>query len=87
MASYYYNTSEWKQLRQACLKRDNYTCQKCGKTGKEYTGFRDKNKLIAHHIMERKNGGKDELKNLETLCQNCHRLTDHFYPESFSIKG
>jgi len=52
-----------ENLRIACLMRDQYTCQQCGK---------QKVVLQAHHILYREHGGKDTLSNLLTLCEACH---------------
>jgi len=52
-----------ENLRLACLMRDNFACQKCGR--KETT-------LSAHHIVWTSKGGKDSIYNLITLCENCH---------------
>jgi 5-methylcytosine-specific restriction endonuclease McrA len=52
-----------ENLRIACLMRDGYTCQQCGKGGI---------RLQAHHIVYREHGGKDTLSNLLTLCETCH---------------
>lgn len=48
----------------ACLNRDSYTCQHC-KT--------KKGALHAHHIVYRSQGGSDDLENLITLCEQCHK--------------
>jgi RRXRR protein/HNH endonuclease len=53
-----------ENLRIACLMRDGYTCQQCGK---QHT------RLEAHHIVFRQQGGKDSLTNLVTLCEPCHK--------------
>ncbi len=53
-----------ENLRIACLMRDGYTCQRCGK---------QQVRLEAHHLMFREQGGKDTLTNLLTLCQTCHK--------------
>jgi hypothetical protein len=53
-----------ENLRMACLMRDGYACQQCGKR---------KIRLEAHHLVERSHGGKDTLSNLLTLCDTCHR--------------
>src|SRR6266436_514616 len=52
-----------ENLRIACLMRDGYTCQLCGK---------QKVRLQAHHIVFREQGGKDTLANLLCLCEHCH---------------
>lgn len=70
---YHYSKPEWREIRSRVLKHDCYTCRWCGYIGKEKisygTGARS---LIAHHVDERKKGGKDELSNLITLCSLCH---------------
>jgi RRXRR protein/HNH endonuclease len=53
-----------ENLRIACLMRDGYTCQQCGKRGV---------RLQAHHLAFRQHGGKDTLSNLLTLCEACHQ--------------
>lgn len=53
------------RLRHECFKRDKYKCVECGKTTEETT-------LHADHILPVSQGGKDELNNLQTLCQACN---------------
>lgn len=54
----FYNTKAY------VLKRDNYTCQSCGK----------KNcKLEVHHIVFQSKGGTNMPENLITLCEDCHK--------------
>lgn len=50
--------------RARALDRDNYTCQCCGKKHV---------RLEVHHIIFRSLGGSDELNNLITLCEKCHK--------------
>jgi len=52
-----------ENLRMACLMRDGYLCQQCGKQGC---------RLEAHHIVFKEHGGKDTLANLLCLCEYCH---------------
>ena len=52
-----------ENLRLACLTRDNFICQKCGKK---------ETRLEAHHIIWTSEDGKDSIYNLITLCKNCH---------------
>ncbi len=52
-----------ENLRMACLMRDDYACQSCGKR---------KSRLEAHHLIYREHGGKDTLANLLCLCEHCH---------------
>jgi len=59
-------------LRRKTFERDNFTCRKCKLIDKEAKC------LEAHHIVPLYNGGKDELDNLITLCNDCH----HFAPNT-----
>ncbi|WP_317105294.1 HNH endonuclease [Chroococcidiopsis sp. SAG 2025] len=56
--------SEWREIRQKILQRDNRQCQVCGK---EYSGQ-------VHHILPRSQGGTNDLANLITLCGKCHMV-------------
>jgi 5-methylcytosine-specific restriction endonuclease McrA len=62
---------EWKTVRLAVLKRDNYTCQKCGKVG----GY-----FEVHHIKSwsKYPALRFTMSNLQTLCSNCHQQTDSY---------
>lgn len=53
-----------ENLRIATLMRDKYQCVSCGKKNVQ---------LQAHHIVPQCQGGKDTIKNLITLCQQCHK--------------
>lgn len=55
-------------VRQYVLKRDNYTCQCCGRHPTEKNGL----KLHVHHKESRKTGG-NAPNNLITLCKTCHK--------------
>ncbi len=60
-------TSEhYLKLRFEAFKRDNFTCQYCGRTAQ------DSVRLVADHIIPRSKGGKDNLNNLITACEECN---------------
>lgn len=80
----------WQQAKFEALKRDDFTCQKCGKKGKRVkhrvTG---KYRWTVHVHHKRKiawfydaNKGEmdyeaaNSLNNLITLCPNCHQAAD-----------
>ncbi|MBC8458172.1 MAG: HNH endonuclease [Deltaproteobacteria bacterium] len=65
-----------ENLRLACLIRDDFTCQKCGKGNR---------RLQAHHIVWTTKGGKDSIYNLVTFCENCHDKV-HKTSESGKVK-
>lgn len=54
----------WRRLRDAVARRDQYTCQMCGRVTEE--GDCD-------HIVPESKGGKTEMDNLQWLCRTpCH---------------
>ena len=54
-------------LRFEILKRDNFTCQYCGRNVKNHNVS-----LHIDHILPRKKGGTDKPENLITACQECN---------------
>ena len=70
--------SEMKKLKSAAMKRDNYTCQKCG--DRNHPGRGSRCRLEIHHIIsiaENRTLALD-VNNLTTLCNKCHRETDNY---------
>ena len=55
----------WQKLRFNTLKRDNFTCQYCGRKAPEV-------KLHIDHKIPKSKGGLDELNNLITACEDCN---------------
>lgn len=66
-----YNSNEYKQWRSSIIKRDKYTCQKCGVKDNRRRGIT----VIAHHIKSFSEYPKLRLdiNNGMTLCKECHR--------------
>lgn len=64
----YYSSGAWKRLRAACLRRDAFRCtfEHCTTPNRGQDG-----RLIADHIVPRREGGADDLANLRTLCPAC----------------
>lgn len=60
-------------LRKRVLAKDNHKCKICG--------VKDWDKIPSilhiHHIVEVKNGGTNDMENLETLCFVCHLEVKH----------
>ncbi|HBR13994.1 MAG TPA: hypothetical protein DD723_00415 [Candidatus Omnitrophica bacterium] len=51
------------------LKKDNYTCKKCGRSpGKDKTV-----ELEIDHIVPVAKNGTNEVDNLQTLCHECNQ--------------
>ena len=59
--------SSWASVREAVLARDELTCQEC----RERFPASD---LDVHHLVPRKQGGRDDPANLITLCDGCHAV-------------
>lgn len=59
---------EWYNIRLAALKRDNCTCQLCGKKGND-----------VHHKVPYRVSHDNSLDNLVTLCKKCHSFADNIY--------
>ncbi|MGH0886467.1 HNH endonuclease [Bacillus cereus] len=78
----FYDSGEWKSIREQVKKRDNYECQECKRNGSvrvdtnEYSesAKRKKIQLVVHHIKELEHYPELALDkdNLETVCVNCH---------------
>jgi len=60
--------SDWNRRRKRVYRRDDYTCQNCGRRGGPYGNA----ELHAHHIVPKGNGGTHRLSNLKTVCKDCH---------------
>lgn len=54
-----------KNIRHEVFVKDGYRCVECGATNKEA-------RLHVDHILPVSQGGSDELRNLQTLCQECN---------------
>ena len=65
------NSLMYKLWRKAVFQRDNFTCQKCGKKN---------TRLNPHHIKSWAEYPKlrFEITNGQTLCEECHKLTDNY---------
>ena len=55
--------SDWDRIRTQVLSRDNYKCGNCGSS----------HNLHVHHIVPLSKGGTNNLSNLKTLCEDCHK--------------
>ena len=59
----YLKSDEWKRKRYVVLKRDNWTCQYCGKKATQ-----------VHHLKYAKYQiGKEPIKWLVSVCRPCHK--------------
>ena len=72
-----YYGSNWRTQRERALKRDKFTCQRCGVTRKQLNRDLD----IHHKIRFKEFDGNwkaaNRLNNLISLCPSCHRQIEH----------
>lgn len=54
--------SDWKRRKAAVTRRDGPKCRLCG----------SQHNLELDHVIERADGGSDDLGNLRLLCVSCH---------------
>ena len=67
--SKYQRAAMTPQIRESILRRDNWTCRKCGNSI-----YKEPNLLLeVDHIIPISKGGKTEPNNLQTLCWRCNR--------------
>ena len=69
----YIHRKQFRNLREQCLIRDNYQCQFCGRTAEE---LKEKGKYLQCHHRSYQHlgqGGEDELNDVITVCDACHR--------------
>lgn len=57
----------WRRLRDQVLKRDKHLCQPCKANGALIEA------TIVDHIVPQAEGGTDDLKNLQAICDPCHQ--------------
>ncbi|MBT7630931.1 MAG: HNH endonuclease [Desulfobacula sp.] len=62
-----------KKIVNQVFERDNYSCQLCPR---QY--HFDDHSLHCHHIKLKSQGGKDTVKNLLSVCWECHnKIHEH----------
>ena len=72
----YYSTESWKQKRLYVMRRDKGRCRYCGNIGA----------FMADHVIPRKKGGSDKVKNLVLCCGRCNKLAGNKVFASFDEK-
>ncbi|PVZ89992.1 HNH endonuclease [Serratia sp. S1B] len=53
----------WRRLKQSVHERDLWTCCQCGRVTMD---------LECDHIINKAQGGTDDMNNLQSLCKDCH---------------
>lgn len=59
----YLKSVTWKHIREEALKYYNYTCQDCGREGRD-----------VHHMYYPEHLGMETIDDLKVLCRSCHDL-------------
>ncbi len=59
--------AEWQRLRKVILTRDNHLCVPC------YAKGRVTPAKAVDHIKPKAKGGADDLANLQSICDECHK--------------
>lgn len=76
---------DWDARRKRVYRRDDYTCQNCGRKSGPHATNGNGVRLHAHHVVPKSKGGSNGLDNLVTLCESCHnRAHDHDITASMS---
>lgn len=60
--------TEWNDVRERVLDRDNRTCRNCPTDASDV----GRDSLHAHHVRPRAAGAPDEAENCVLLCESCH---------------
>lgn len=71
----YYDSPDWRILREKVLKRDQRTCRYCHGPAHQ-----------ADHVIPRKCGGKDQMKNLVACCATCNKTAGNHQFKTFADK-
>jgi 5-methylcytosine-specific restriction protein A len=58
---------KWDKIRAIVLRRDQFLCVPCKKLG-----FVRKATAV-DHIKNKASGGTDDLENLQSICEQCHK--------------
>ena len=69
MKKSYLQSEQWQNLREACMKRSNYTCEACGIDGVP---------LEVHHLHYR-TFTKESTSDLVCVCRHCHQAIHDKY--------
>lgn len=56
---------QWRRIKQQVHERDEWTCCACGQVRLD---------LECDHIVNKAEGGSDDLSNLQSLCKPCHDI-------------
>lgn len=66
---------KFKEVREDVLERDNHVCRFCGVSDDQHREEHG-NGLDVHHIIPRRVGGSNVLRNLISVCRSCHQTLE-----------
>lgn len=64
----YMKSEQWKVMREMCLIRSGWVCEKCGRIGKQVGG----NVTLHIHHKTYERFGMEDMEDLMCLCRKCH---------------
>ncbi len=68
-ATEYYQSEQWKWIRELTYQMVGFICQRCGSLGRQVGG----NKILHAHHKTYNNFGSENLEDLECVCSQCHK--------------
>lgn len=76
-----------KELRALVLDRNGFTCQMCGAAAGEPHPFDMSRKTRLHlgHIVDKSQGGSDDINNLRAVCSICNEGAANITPDRPSV--
>ena len=72
-----YRGPNWDQQRAVVRKRDNHTCQSCGKTKQNLQQQLDVHHIRPYRLFDGDHKAANQIDNLITLCHKCHLLIEN----------
>ena len=79
----YYESEQWKLIRNICYEMSGFICQKCGAAGRQIGGPVI---LHAHHLTYVR-FGMEELTDLKCLCSKCHKIIHKRFTQKDMIES
>ena len=75
------NSTEWRELREKTLERDDKKCHFCGMTNTKHKKEYNQG-LHIHHAHRTSDGGVDKISNLTSVCSSCHKKLEDLHADA-----
>lgn len=82
-----YNRKTWRSLRAAVLRRDEYLCRECRRYGITTPGTEVHHILPADQCTGEYEKMKYDIRNLVTLCRDCHNAMHNRADDTLTDRG